>query len=209
MSEQKETTQESVYYDQRSVALRTTQSIYFVANHDKASLLGLVLKAYKALQIVIVVKSKKKADELSKTLTEQDFHTRAVHGNHRQSQQQEVAKSFNLGDIHVLISTDMILPTLELKNIKLLLSYDLPDMPQVYYNRLALMKEQGEAVAFVSDEDEPFLNDIEYNMKKEIEEKVLEGFVATPKPKKAKNSKKDRTKKPRHSKRKVQREEGV
>jgi len=204
-----ETTKENVYYDQRSVALRTTQSIYFVENHDKASLLSLVLKSYKSLQVVIVVKSKKKADAIAKLLTAEDFNARAVHGNHRQSQQKEVAKAFNLASIHVLITTDMILQTLDLENIKRLLSYDLPDMPQVYYKRLALMKEEGEAVAFVSEEDEPFLNDIEYNMKKEIEEKFWEGFVASLKPKNTKNSRKDRSKKPRHSKRKVQREEGV
>jgi len=52
MSEQTGTAKESVdkesiYYDQRSVALRTTQSICFVLEHDKASMLELVMNDYK------------------------------------------------------------------------------------------------------------------------------------------------------------------
>ena len=212
MSEQTDTPQENtdtetIYHDQRSVALRTPQSIYFVKEHDKTSMLGLLLNDYKKMQVVIVVKSKKKADELSAFLISKEFNAIAVHGNHRQAQQQEAATKFNLGALNIIITTDMILKTLELENIKLFVSYDLPDSPQDYYNHLALMKELGVAMALVSPEDEPLLSSIEDNMKKEIEEKVLEGFVASATPTHTSKTKKDRKKKPRHRKNKVKKEE--
>ncbi len=207
MSEQTDTPEKEIYYDQRSVALRTTQSIYFVQEHDKVSMLGLLLNDYKEKQVVIVVKSKKKADALSAFLISKEFKALSVHGNHRQEQQQKAATEFNLGTLNVIITTDMILKTLALENIKLVLSYDLPDVPQDYYNRLAFMQELGVAMALVSYEDEPFLSDIEYNMKKEIEEKVLEGFVETATPTHTTKTKKDRTKKPRHRKNKVKKEQ--
>lgn len=203
MSEQTDT--ETIYHDQRSVALRTVQSIYFVENHDKTAMLVLLLKDYKTTQTVIVIKSKKKADALSAFLTSKDFTATAVHGNHRASQQEEAASSFNAGTLNIIITTDMILKTLELENIKLIVSYDLPDTPQEYYNRLALTKELGVSMALISPEDEPSLDDIEYNMKKEIEEKEVIGFVATKQPKQT--AKKDRTKKPRHRKKKGKKEE--
>ncbi len=214
MSEQTDTPQENtdtetIYHDQRSVALRTTQSICFVKEHDKTSMLALLLNDYKKMQVVIVVKSKKKADSLSAFLTSKEFNATAVHGNHRQTQQQEAATKFNDGTLNVIITTDMILKTLALENIKLVVSYDLPDVPQDYYNRLAFMKELGVAIALVSPEDEPLLSDIEYNMKKEIEEKVLEGFVATATPTHTNKTKKDKTKKPRHRKNKVKKEQGT
>ena len=68
------------------------------------------------------------------------------------------------------------------------------------------MKELGVAMALVSSEDEPLLSDIELNMKKEIEEKVLEGFVASATPTRTSKIKKDRKKKPRHRKNKVKKE---
>ena len=205
--DKKDTDTETIYHDQRSVALRTPQSICFVKEHDKTSMLGLLLNDYKQTQVVIVVKSKKKADVLSAFLTSKEFNATAVHGNHRQTQQQEAASKFNAGTLHVIITTDMILKTLALKNIKLIVSYDLPDDVQEYYNRLAFMKEQSVGMALVSPEDEPTLDEIEYNMKKEIEEQEVVGFVATKKPKQT--AKKDRTKKPRHRKNKVKKEEGA
>ena len=209
MSEQTNTAQEEIYYDQRSVALRTTQSIYFVKGHDKASMLGLLLNDYKKMQVVIVVRSKKKADALSALLTSKEFNATAIHGNHREVQQKEAATKFNLGTLNIIITTDMILKTLALENIKLVISYDLPDMAQDYYNRLAFMKEMGVAMALVSPEDEYLLDEIEYNMKKEIEEKVLEGFMATATPTHTSKTKKDRTKKPRHRKNKAKKEQGA
>jgi len=194
MSEQKDTV---IYHDQRSVALRTPQSIYFVKEHDKVAMLALLLNDYKEAQVVIVVKSKKKADALSAFLISKSFNATAVHGNHRQTQQQEAASKFNQATVNIIITTDMILKTLALENIKLILSFDLPDNVQDYYNRLAFMKELGIAMALISPEDEHSLVDIEYNMKSEIEEKFVEGFVATATPK-HKNKTKDRSKKPRH-----------
>ena len=209
MSEQTDTPKEEIYYDQRSVALRTPQSICFVKEHDKTSMLGLLLNDYKKTQVVIVVKSKKKADALSAFLSSKEFNALSIHGNHRQEQQQVAATKFNEGSLNIIITTDMILKTLELENIKLVLSYDLPDVAQDYYNRLAFMKELGVAMALVSPEDEPLLSDIEYNMKQEIEEKVLEDFVATATPTHTSKTKKDKKKKPRHRKNKVKKEQGA
>jgi ATP-dependent RNA helicase RhlE len=169
-------------------------------------MLRLLLNDYKKMQVVIVVKSKKKADALSAFLISKEFNATAVHGNHRQEQQQDAATKFNLGTLNVIITTDMILKTLALENIKLVLSYDLPDITQDYYNRLAFMQERGVAMALVSPEDEPLLSDIEYNMKEEIEEKVVEGFVATATPTHKNKTRKDRTKKPRHRRNKVKKE---
>lgn len=208
-SEKTSTKEEKIYYDQRSVALRTPQSIYFVKEHDKTEMLGLILNEYKETQVVVVVKSKKKADALNAFLVTKEFNAKAVHGNHRTSQQKEAALKFNEGSLNIIITTDMILKTLELTNIKLMVSHDLSDEVQDYYNRLAFMKEQGVALALVSPEDERLLSDLEVNMKVEIEEKNLEGFVASETSSKPVKRKKDRKKKPRHNKNKMKREKEV
>ena len=205
MSEQTDRPKEKIYYDQRSVALRTPQSIYFVKEHDKISMLGLLLNDYKNMQVLIVMKSKKKADALSEFLMTKEFNALAVHGNHRESQQQEAGAKFNEGSLNIIITTDMILKTLGLEKIKLVLNYDLPKDTQEYYNRLALMKEHGVAISLVSPQEEGLLSDIEVNMKVEIEERTLEGFVATDAP--ATSTKKK--KKPRHRKDKGRKEKEV
>ena len=204
MSQQAEQTDKpkKIYYDQRSVALRTPQVAYFVQEHDKIAMLDLLLGQYENTQSVIVVKSKRKADQLSEFFNSKNFKALAVHGNHRAEQQLEAATRFNLCAINILITTDTILETLELKDIKLLLSYDLPLIPQVYYNRLAYMNELGSAIALVSPEDDKALSAIEFNMKAEIQAKELEGFTPTPIPQgnRLGGKVKDKKKKPRHKK---------
>jgi len=176
MSEQTDTPEKKIYNDQRSVALRTTQSVYFVQEHNKVSMIGLLLNDYKELQVVIIVKSKKKADALSEFLISKNFKAIAVHGNHREEQQKNAATEFNLGNLNIIITTNMIFKTLELENIKLLMSYNLPEITQDYYIHLASMKEIGVAIALVSPEDEHLLSNIELNMKQEISRKSLRRF---------------------------------
>ena len=206
MQEEKDHIEETIYYDQRSVALRTPQSVYFVKEHDKETMLGLILNDYKNMQVVIVVKSKKKADALGTFLVLKEFNALAIHGNHREEQQQEARAKFNESSLNIIITTDMILKTLELENIKLVVSHDLPGITQDYYNRLAFMKELGVAVALVTPEDEGLLSDIEFNMKAEVEEKTLENFVASKAPSNTNQRQKDRKKKPRHRKNKGRKE---
>lgn len=209
MSQQTDTPKEKIYYDQRSVALRTTQSVYFVEDHDKISILELLLNDYKEVQTVIVVKSKKKADALSEFLISKEFQALCVHGNHREEKKQDTVSNFNLGILNIIITTEMILKKLELENIKLFISYDLPSNPQDYYNNLFLMKELGVAIALVSPQDKRLLSDIEFNMKKEIEEKILEGFVASQIPTHGIKRIKDIKKKPRHNKKRVKKAKDV
>lgn len=202
MSEETLQPAKKLYYDKRSVALRTKQEVYFVQEHDKMAMLDLFLNSADIQQSVIVVNSKKKADELSKFLLLKDIKAVAVHGNHRAEQQRESATAFNSGEVNIIITTDKILESLDLENIKLIINYNLPLVPQEYYNRLAYMNELGGSVAFVSPEDDKALSSIEANMKAEIEDVELEGFVATPIPqgKRLGRKIKDMKKKPRHRK---------
>lgn len=209
MSEQidtPETPKQKIYYDKRSVSLRTTQCAYFVQEHDKTSMLLNLLEDYKDTQTIIVVRSKKKADILKELLIEKDFKALSLHGNHRKEVQEESTIRFNLGALNILITTDMIFQALELESIKLVINYDLPDMVDDYYNRLVCLKELGEAITLVSPEDDRLLSMIELNMKQEMQEKTLEGFVPSTTSNQARNSKKDRKKKPRHRKVKVRKE---
>lgn len=199
MSEETNPPKQKLYYDQRSVALRTSQSVYFVQEHDKISMLELVLKNYDDTQIVMITKSKKKADILSAFLVDKAFKASSVHGNHREEKQKEVAARFNLKAINIIITTDMIFKVLDLENVQLIVNYDLPDVVQEYYNRLAFMEEKGEAIAFVSPEDDKLLSNIEFNMKAEIKEGTVEGFIPSTSTQSNK-TRKDKKKKPRHRK---------
>jgi len=192
---------EKKYYDYISVAKRTTQNVYFIAQHDKNSMFELLFKNSDKKQTVVLTRSKKNADELADYLKLKEIKALSIHGNHRAEQINDARLSFNVGETTILITTDMILKSMELTNIECIISYDLPLVPQEYFARLILVDEVGESISFVSADEEGTLQAIEFLMKCEMKELELEKFSPTPAPKKERKKKK-----PRHAKKRVKKE---
>lgn len=195
-------TTEKIYYDPISVAQRTQQKFHLVNNRDKRDILVHILKNIEDLHAVVITKTKREADSLSTHLNNQGINTAAVHGSKRTEVNEASTNSFEEGELAVLITTDMILKSLELSNISHLISYDLPSEPAHYLSRVDCLNERGEAIAFVSEDQEVELLDIERVMRQEIPEAEIEGFVPTPESEITPQPTKDRTKKPRHRKKK-------
>ena len=193
---------EKKYYDYISVAKRTIQNVYFVAQHDKNSMFELLVKNSDKKQTVVLTRSKKNADELADYLKSKEIKALSIHGNHRAEQINDARLSFSVGETTILITTDMILKSMELTGIERIISYDLPLVPQEYFARLKLVDEVGESISFVSADEEATLEAIEFLMKCEMKELELEEFSPTPAPRKEKKKKK-----PRHPKKRVKKEE--
>lgn len=204
MPEQTEQPTEKIYYDPISVAQRTPQKLHLVAGCDKSAMLAYIVKSSEDLHAVVITKTKRAADSLSDYLKKQEINAASVHGSKRVHENEAAAKAFDEGELTVLITTDMILQSLELTSITHMVSYDLPTEPEHYLSRIGCLNERGEAIAFVSEEQEVELIDIERVMRHEIPEEALEGFVPTPLSETDTTPQpgKDKKKKPRHRKQK-------
>ncbi len=204
MPEQTKQSTEKIYYDPISVAQRTKQKLHLVASCDKAAMLSHIIKSNDDVHAVVITKTKREADSLSAYLKNQDINATSVHGSKRVQDNEAAAKAFDEGELTVLITTDMILQSLELINITHMVSYDLPTEPEHYLSRMGCLNERGEAIALVSEEQEVELIDIERVMRHEIPEEEVEGFVPTPESEAntAPQRTKDQKKKPRHRKQK-------
>ena len=204
MSEQTQQPTEKIYYDPISIAQRTKQKLHLVDNSDKAAMLAHIVKSNKDMHTVVIVKTKRSADALSSYLAKQDITATAVHGSKRAEENETIVKSFNQGELSVMLTTDMILQSLELNDITHIISYDLPTEPEYYLSRMACLKEQGESIAFVSEDQAIELLDIERVMRHQIDEEEVVGFVAVSESETIETPKriKDQKKKPRHRKQK-------
>lgn len=202
MSEQIKKPSKKKYFDNVSVGKRTKQVVHLVDQHDKAAMLEQLMKNTSNMQTVVITKSKRNADALHSYLKTKNINALAVHGNHRTEQLEEATKAFNASELNIIITTDMILKALELKNIQLIVSYDLPIEYEEYYVRLAYVDEVGESILLVNPEEESTLQIIEMKMKMEISQAEVEGFIATELDLKNALRKKDKKKKPRHTKQK-------
>jgi ATP-dependent RNA helicase RhlE len=193
---------EKKYYDFISIAKRTMQDVYFVAQHDKNKALSMLLKSANKKQRVVICESKKSADSLCTFLKDNDIESLAIHGNHRTEQIEDARRSFTAGETSLLITTDMILKSLELKNVEQMISFDLSIDTQDYFNRIRLVDEVGSSITFVSSDDEKNFESVEYAMRCEMQEKEIEHFEPSAAPRKEKKNKK-----PRHSKRSPRKKE--
>ena len=191
---------EKKYYDNVNVGKRTKQVVYLCEQQDKAAMFELYVKRSQIKQTAVVAKSKRRADELCSYLNSKNIKTTAIHGNHRKEQIDKVAEEFNTCKVNILITTDKILQSLELKNIETIINYDLPCEHEDYFSRLILVDEVGESISFVSPEEEGYLAVIEIRLKNEIDQAELEGFIPT---QNIAHSTKERKKKPRHRKKKT------
>jgi len=206
MAEQSKKNTTKKYYDPISMAGRTRQFVHMVEDHDKMGMLAYIVKHSDVKQTVVICKSKKRADALVDYLSSHDVKTKAIHGNHRKSDQEEIAKAFKADEIHLLITTDMVLQQLDLINIERIVSFDTPIEPDNYFKSLAFVDEKGESISLVSPEEEGLFSVIEMLLKIEIPDVEVEGFVPTkavPVNKVAKGKKK----KPRHRSQKVKSKE--
>lgn len=204
MPEQTEQPSKKIYYDPISVAQRTTQILHLVDTIDKASMLAHILKSIDDIHAVVITKTKRDADALSLYLQAQDISAAAIHSNKRAQQNDAASKAFDNGELIVLITTDMILKSLELTNITHMISYDLPLEPDHYLNRVGCLNERGISIALVSEEQESELLDIQRFMRHEMQEKEVKGFTGAPESDADLRAKpvKDQKKKPRHRKQK-------
>ena len=188
------------YYDNVNVGKRTKQVVYYSEQQDKPAMFELYLNRNEKKQMVVVVKSKRRADELYTYLNSKDIKATAIHGNHRKEQVDKAEDEFNSSTINMLITTDKILQSLELKNIQTIINYDLPSEHVDYFDRLILVDEVGESISFVSSEEEGYLAIIEVRLKNEIAQEFLEGFEPT---ENLTHSTKEKKKKPRHRNKKT------
>ena len=188
------------HYDNVNVGKRTSQVVYLCEQQDKAAMFELYIEHSEKKQRVVLVKSKRRADELCSYLNSKDIKATAIHGNHRKEQIDKGAGEFNTGLINMLITTDGILQSLELKNIETIINYDLPPEHEDYFSRLILVDEVGESISFVSPEEEGYLGVIEIRLKDEIHQEELEGFVPT---QNEVHVTKEKKKKSRHRNRKI------
>lgn len=191
-----------IYNDPISVAKRSKQKLYLCAQGDKNAMIEQIIRSLGKAQAIVVIKTKRGADALSSYLQTRDINAVSIHSNTGKEACEAGSKAFNEGEIDILITTDMILQSLELIPVKNMLSYDLPIEPEHYLYRMGCMGEGGEAVSLVSDEEETLLFLIERTMRQEVPQEELEGFVPTASDDKPQQTAKSQKKKPRHKKQK-------
>ena len=98
------------------------------------------------------------------------FVVSSMHAEMRQNEREMIMREFRSGSTRVLITTDLLARGIDVQAVSLVINYDLPNNRENYIHRIGRSGRygrKGNAINFVTDEDEPALRELEqfYNTK--------------------------------------------
>ncbi len=120
------------------------QKICHVDRADKYALLQHLLEKHAADDLALIfVQTKHGANRLAERLTRDGVRADAIHGNKSQGARQRALQDFREGAIRVLVATDIVARGIDVKGIKLVINFDLPQEPDSYVHRIGRTARAG------------------------------------------------------------------
>ena len=143
---------------------RIEQSVVFVPTERKRELLAGMLRDPAFGRVLVFTRTKHGADRVARHLGDSGVVAAAIHGNKSQPQRERALAAFRAGHARVLVATDIAARGIDVDGISHVVNFDLPNVPEDYVHRIGRTARAGAcgtAIAFCSDEERPYLRDIE------------------------------------------------
>jgi ATP-dependent RNA helicase RhlE len=159
-----------------------TQSVYEIPQHLKPSLLLHLLQDPRKNMVLVFTRTKHGADRIARRLEQSEITTGAIHSNRSQNQRLRALNEFREGKIRVLVATDIAARGIDVDGISHVVNYDFPPHHEDYVHRIGRTgraKAVGEAISFVSKEDEDAVRALERFTRRGIPRHRAEGFDYT------------------------------
>jgi ATP-dependent RNA helicase RhlE len=140
------------------------QSIYFVEKPDKKGLLVDVLRRERDKTVLVFSRTKHGADSISKVLQKAGIDSAAIHGDKSQGQRQKALADFKAGKVKVMVATDIAARGIDIKELGMVINYDMPDVVETYVHRIGRTGRAGAtgaALTFCSQDDHMMIKDIQ------------------------------------------------
>jgi ATP-dependent RNA helicase RhlE len=159
-----------------------TQSVYEISQHLKPALLLHLLQDPRKNMVLVFTRTKHGADRIARRLEQAGITTGAIHSNRSQNQRLRALNEFREGKIRVLVATDIAARGIDVDGISHVVNYDFPPHHEDYVHRIGRTgraKAVGEAISFVSKEDEDAVRALERFTRRGIPRHKAEGFDYT------------------------------
>ncbi len=141
------------------------QKVYVVYETQKIDIIQKLLHGRKAdSSILIFTSTKSKVTEIVRMLKRNGFPAEGISSNLEQDQREDVLRRFSARQISILVATDVMSRGIDVKDINMVINYDVPHDAEDYVHRVgrtARVKATGEAVTFVTQKEIHKLRSIE------------------------------------------------
>jgi ATP-dependent RNA helicase RhlE len=173
--------------ERKNPAKTVTQRVYRVTQEQKVDLLLHILQEEPAESVLVFSRTKHRADRIAKKLAQVGIASAAIHSNRTQNQRQRALADFKGGAVQVLVATDIAARGIDVDGISHVINFDTPNIPEDYIHRIGRTgraQATGDALTFVSRDEEDYLRDIERHTGLRFERAGYPGFTpsAAPRP---------------------------
>ena len=137
-----------------TTAENVDQELFVIGHSEKLRLLDTVLKEYTG-SVLVFSRTKYGAKRIAATVRRMGHTASELHSNCSLAQRRKALDGFKSGIYRVLIATDIAARGIDVKNIELVINYDLPENPEDYVHRIgrtARAGKAGKAISFVAPE---------------------------------------------------------
>ena len=155
------------------------QFVYEVQQHLKPSLLLHLLGDPQFNTVLVFTRTKHGADRIARRLEGAGIKTGTIHSNRSQNQRLRALKDFKSGAVRVLVATDIAARGIDVEGISHVVNYDFPMHAEDYVHRIGRTGRAhavGDAISFVTPEDQAPLRSLERFIGRGIVRKRAEGF---------------------------------
>ena len=156
-----------------------TQFAYEVRPHLKPALLLHLLADPQFDTVLVFSRTKHGADKIARRLESSGIKTGTIHSNRSQNQRLRALKDFKSGAVRVLVATDIAARGIDVDGISHVVNYDFPMHSEDYVHRIGRTGRAhaiGDAISFITPEDQGPLRSLERFIGRGIVRKKAEGF---------------------------------
>ena len=132
-----------------TTADKIDQEVFIVHKDDKMALMERLLKEYKGT-VLIFSRTKHGAKKIARAVRLLGHTADEIHSNRTQSQRQSALKGFTTGKYRILVATDIASRGIDVKDIELVLNFDLPDQLEDYVHRIGRTGRAGQSGKAIS-----------------------------------------------------------
>lgn len=121
-----------------------------IREHEKNAALLTMMAHYAAHSAIIFCRTKRQCDDVAIFLCDKGYHALPIHSDFEQREREEVLLQFANQSCSILVATDVAARGLDIKDLPLVINYDMPTDPQSYVHRIGRTGRNGQAGTAIS-----------------------------------------------------------
>ncbi len=153
-----------------TAADKVDQEIFFVSRDEKPRLLEKLLQEYRGT-VLVFSRTKHGATKIARLVRSMGHASAEIHSDRSLAQRRRALDGFKSGEYRVLIATDIAARGIDVKNIELVVNYDLPDVAEDYVHRIGRTGRagaSGKAISFAMFDQRQDVKSIERILRKTL-----------------------------------------